>query len=150
MTETSKQDITDKYSWWNHEKNKEFYNFPISVIKEGDFWVATFNDETIKLWGDKLNGCGQGKTKEKAIEKLFLMVRISHDYSEECRCNYQRFVPFRKGDWKHIGGKWFTIFGINVFFRYGKNMKHGWYIPLTKLNISIHNQWKQYKKYRNE
>ncbi len=103
--------------------------------------------DTKTLLGDQLYTCAQAKTKEEAINKMFMMIKFMHDYSEECMYNYQRFVPFRKGDWKHTAGKWFTIFGIHVYFRYGKGMKGGKYIPFTKLNISIHNEWVTYNKY---
>lgn len=79
-----------------------------------------------------------------------MSIRMTHDYSEECRLNYQRFVPFRKGDWKHTGWKWLALFGIHIHFRYGKGMKGGWYLPLTKLNISISNEWIIYQKFKNE
>lgn len=137
----------ERLSWWDYEKNKETFNFPISVIKSGNWWVATCNNETKELLGDRLHVCAQGKTKEEAIKKMFMLIKISHDYSEECRLSYQRFVPFRKGNWKHIGGKWLTIFGIQIYFRCGKGMKGGWYLPFTKLNISISNEWVIYKKY---
>ena len=138
----------ERLSWWNHEKNKETFSFPISVVKDGDCWVATCNDETKKLLGDRLHGCAQGKTKEEAIAEMFMMIRMSHNYSEECRLNYQRWVPFRKGDWKHIGGSWLIIFGIHINFRYGKGMKGGKYIPFTKLNISIYSEWITYRNWK--
>jgi hypothetical protein len=138
----------DRISWWNHEKNKETFSFPISVVNDGEYWIATCNNETEKLLGDKLHACAQGETKDEAISKMFMMIRMTHDYSEECRLNYQRFVPFRKGDWKHTGGKWVVIFGIHIYFRYGKGMKGGAYLPLTKLNVSLLNEWKNYNKFK--
>jgi len=140
----------ERISWWNHEENKDTYPFPISVVKSDEVWVATCNDETKKLLGDRLHGCAQGKTKEEAIQQMFLMIKIAHEFSEECRLKYERWVPFRKGDWKHTGGKWFVIFGIHVYFRYGNGMKGGWYFPLTKLNISVSSKWSIYRKFKNE
>ena len=58
---------------------------------------------------------------------------------------YECMVPFIKGQWKHPGGRWIIIFGLQFYFRYGKNMRHGWYIPGTKLNIIFHNLWKKLK-----
>lgn len=140
----------ERISWWNHEKNKETFSLPISVVNDGEWWVAACNDETKKLLGDRLHGCAQGKTKEEAIDEMFMLIRMAHDYSEECRLNYQRFVPFRKGDWKHTGGKWLIIFGIHIYFRYGKGMKGGAYLPFTKLNVSLSNEWTTYRKFKNE
>lgn len=138
----------DRISWWDHPGNKEYFKLSISVIKSGDYWVATCNDDTKVFLGDKLHGCGQGKTKNEAIRRMFDIIRITHDYSEQCRLNYQRFVPFRCGNWKHIGGKWFIIYGINVYFRYGKGMKGGTYVPFTKLNILISNDWITYSNWK--
>ena len=52
------------------------------------------------------------------------------------------------GNWKHTGGGWFVIFGLHFYFRYGKGMKGGKYIPFTKLNISFHSEWAMYKKWK--
>lgn len=140
----------ERICWWNNPANKENYEFPISVIKSDNCWVATCNDDTKKLLGDRLHAVAQGKTKEEAISKLFVLLRLTHNYSEQCRLNYQRFVPFRKGNWGQVGGTWFTVFGLHVYFRRGKGMKGGFYIPFTKLNISFSNEWKLYSRFKNE
>lgn len=139
----------EKLSWWNHEQNKDFTNFPISIIKDdnGMFTVST-NEDTEKLIGITLHGVCSAKTKEDAIKQMFIIIKLTHDYSEDRRLSYQRWVPFRKGPWGHTGGNWFNIFGINVYFRYGRGMKGGWYIPFTKLNISISSDWKIYRNYK--
>lgn len=138
----------EKLSWWNHPENKENFSLPISITNSDNIWVATLNDETEKYLGKELSGCAQGETKQDAIEKMFMLIRMSHNYSEECRLRYQRWVPFRKGNWKHSGGKWFTIFGISTYFRYGKGMKGGWYVPFTKLNIRISSEWSIYRNWK--
>ena len=137
-----------KVFWWEDPKNKETISFPISIIKSDDVWVASCNNETKKLLGDKVNVCSQGETKEDAIKKFFEGIKYLYDYSEECVLNYQRFVPLRKGNWKHNGGKWLVIFGFHFSFRYGKNMKGGMYVLFSKLNISFVNEWKLYKNYK--
>ena len=142
------QERVKRISWWNHEENKEVFHLPISVVKSDEHcWVATCNDETKKYLGE-LHGCAQGKTKEEAIEQMFVIIKISHNHSEDRRLNYQRWVPFRKGDWKHTAGKWFVVFGIHINFRYGKGMKGGRYLPFTKLNISILNEWLTYTNWK--
>lgn len=128
-------------SWWDHDQNKTTTPFPISIIQDGDQWTACSNGDTDKLIGEKLNCVASGDSKEDAILQLFMMIRITHEYSEKSRLRSEPWVPFRKGDWKQRGGRWFTIFGINFYFRYGKGMKGGKYIPFTKQNISIHSQW---------
>lgn len=140
----------EKISWWNHEENQDFFMLPLSVTESEGCWVACCNEETEKLLGKGLHAVAQGTTKEDAILKMFRLVKMLHEHSEDCRLNYQRWVPFRKGTWKHIGGKWFTVFGLHFYFRHGKNMKRGRYIPFTDLNISTSNEWKIYKNRRNK
>lgn len=147
-TDPKNKEQVKRLSWWNHDKNKTTFPLPISIAQSGDCWVATCNNETELLLGDKLHGVAQGKTKEEAINSMFMIIRLTHEYSEECRLNYQRWVPLRFGNWKHIGGRWFTVFGINVYFRYGKNMKGGKFIPFTSLNISIHSEWATYRNWK--
>lgn len=140
----------ERLSWWNHPENKEIFELPISVISDGKYWCASFNDETKEVFGDILHGCGQGESKDEAIRQMFSIIKFHHDYSELRILNYQRFVPFRKGDWKQTGGTWFVIFGIHFYFRCGNNMKGGRYMPFTKLNISIHSEWSVYKRWKNK
>ncbi len=149
----NKEEI-ERISWWDHEQNKEIASLPIAIIqsqegKEGidGVWIASTNTETEKFLGNGLTGCAQGKTKEEAIKKLFYIIKITHKYSEECRLNYQRWVPFRKGDWSQRGGRWIVIFGIHIYFRWGKQNKHGWFIPFTPLNIIINSEWVTYKNW---
>jgi hypothetical protein len=136
-----------RIAWWTHVENKTNIELPVSIVEETKGWTICGNEETEKLIGD-LAQVASGKTKEEAIANFFLMMRIVHDYEAHCARRYERWVPFIKGDWSSRGGKWFTIFGINVYFRYGKDMQGGWYIPFTKLNISIQNRWKGYEKWR--
>lgn len=138
----------ENYSWWEDSQNKEVFELPISVVKNGDWWVAACNEDTKKLLGDRLHGVSQGRTKQEAIEGVFESIRIIHDYSEDCMLNYQRFVPFRKGSWNRRGGEWFAFFGIHVYLRYGSNMQGGFYIPFTKLNVLITNEWTAYKAFK--
>lgn len=142
----------ERISWWNKAENKQNINFPVSIVEEngGTHFTITFNDETNSLLGKRMSVVAGGKTKEEAIEKFFMLMKMTHEYTEECRLSYQRFVPFRKGDWKHTGGRWFIIFGFQVFFRYGKGMKHGFYIPFTNLNINFSSEWKVYNKFKKE
>jgi predicted RNase H-like HicB family nuclease len=142
----NKEEI-EKYSWWDHPANKETLPLPISVIESDGTWVACFNKDTEKLFGKYLHGVGQGKTKEEAIAEAFYVIRLMYQFEQECRLNYQRWVPFRKGKWGHIGGNWFVVFGIHVYFRYGKGNKGGSYIPFTKLNVRVSSEWTLYRNY---
>ncbi len=143
-------EMVERISWWRDPKNKEFFGLPISVMKDGEHWIASLNEETEKYLGKDLHGIGQAKTKEGAINDMFMMIRISHDYFKTNMLNYERWVPFRKGAWSRCGGKWIAIFGIMVSFRYGDRMQGGWYVPFTKLNIRIVNHWGAYRQYVEE
>lgn len=140
----------ENYNWWDNPKYKEKASIPISLIESDGVWVAASNSETETILGDRLTGCAQGKTKEEAIKKFLEIIKLSHEFSEEHRLNYQRFVPFRKGDWNHTGGHWFVVFGIHVYFRYGKGMRGGRYIPFTKLNVMISSEWALYRNFKKE
>lgn len=114
---------------------------PITLIKinGSDEVLLSFSDKKEYFINESIYGTG--KNVEEA-EKMFLeMAQFNAKFylSEHNKLN--KLAIFMKGPWSHIGGRWFTILGINVNFRYGKNMKHGFYIPFTKLNINITNAW---------
>ena len=140
----------ERLSWWNHPDNKHDFMLPISVINSDGIWVAATNDETKEILGEGLHGVAQGDTKTEAIEEMFTTIRMQYEFEHERRMRYQCWVPFRKGLWNMVGGKWNVIVGFHFYFRYGKNMKGGWYIPLTKLNISISNEWAIYRKFKKQ
>lgn len=140
-TDPENKKEVEEMSWWNHKENKEDYLLPISIIESEGVWVASCNDETKLVLGEKLYGCAQGNTKAEAIENLFKVIRFSHESIVDEAENYKKWAPFRKGNWANKGGTWFAIFGVNIYLRKGKGMKGGYYIPFTKLNISIYNEW---------
>lgn len=127
--------------------NIEFIDFPVDVIyTEEEHWVICSNEETKKLLGSSMNIVVQGDTKEEAIQQFFLHLRMTVDFYKKDANKYRKYAPLIIGDWSHIGGSWFQIFGIHVYFRYGKDMKGGFYIPFTKLNIMISNLHKTKEK----
>ena len=137
----------ESYNWWNNPENRTTVELPIAIVKDLEYWVAaTVEDE--RWLGKELHSCSQGETKEEAIQGLFDLIRFRVQYADECRFSYQRWVPFRYGSWGKIGGNWFAIFGIHVYFRYGKNMQGGWRIPFTKLNVSTHSDWVSYRNWK--
>lgn len=143
--------MNEEKIWSDDPQYEEFFNFPVSVIEsDNGMWVAAFNKKSEEYLGEDISAVAQGKTKEEAIKNLFLDIQLLYHYSEKCRRSYQRFVPIRIGNWKHTGGRWIVIFGINIYFRYGKNMKYGFYIPFTKLNIRINNEWIEYNRFKKE
>jgi hypothetical protein len=138
-----------RISWWEHPENKTTVEIPVSIVSDGKYWCVGTNKDTERLIGE-VPISSKGESREDAVSSFFSILKFHLMFEEQCRLSYQRFVPFRKGPWGHIGGNWFAIFGIHVSFRYGKNMKGGWYIPFTKLNISVHNDWSVYRNWKNK
>lgn len=137
-TDPKNAEQVKKISWWEHEENKTTIELPVSIVEDNGHWIIGGNAETEKLIGPGLSHTASGHTKEEAISKFFLMMKISNEFESERARKYEKWVPFITGDWKQRGGRWFQVFGVHVYFRYGKGMKGGRYIPFTKLNISIH------------
>ena len=133
----------DKLSWWEHPENKTTIELPVSMIWDGKYWSIAGNSETERLFGKGLIQGACGKTKEKAIKEFFTLIKIVFEDYKNSSDKYEKWVPFIKGPWKHIGDQWFQVFGIHVYFRIGKGMQGGWYVPFTKLNISTNNLWRR-------
>lgn len=135
-------------SWWDHPENQTFIKIPIAIIKDEDRYIASLSDDKNQYFGEHVHACVSAKSREEAEEKLLEMARFMVEFYRDRELSYQRWVPFRKGPWKSIGCKWFSIFGFHVYFRYGKGMKGGNYVPFTKLNITFSSDWSVYKKYK--
>jgi hypothetical protein len=128
----------DKFEDWGYKTEPIKISVNAELVIDGDHFLITTTDESEKIFG---NAYGQGKTIEEAEKEFWKMVKFINDYNEERSRELDKWKLFQKGDWKHIGGTWFTVLGINVYFRRGLGMKGGWYVPFTKLNISMHNHW---------
>lgn len=100
--------------------------------------------ETDKLLG-QTNLVITEETLEKAQETYFLLLKLDKDYHLKRSQALDKWKPFQKGPWNLNGGRWLTFFGLHFFFRKGKGMKGGRYIPFTNLNISFYNHWKKSK-----
>jgi hypothetical protein len=122
-------------------KRKEInLTIPVILVQEDEDYCIISTKESEAIIGNSI--VGSGKTFEDAANKFWDMARYINEYHKSRSHDLDRWKPFQKGNWKHTGGSWFTVFGINVYFRRGKNMKGGWYIPFTKMNISITNYWR--------
>ncbi len=117
--------------------------FPVEIIDDGKYINITPTEESKKIIGPMVV-CA--KTREEAEKRFWNMVESEFEYLNNRSNELDLWKPFQKGDWSHIGGTWITIFGINIYFRKGKGMKYGKYIPFTNLNIMINNYWKIWKK----
>ena len=136
-----------RLSWWDHSENRSTIEVPVAVINDGKYWVVSTIDDD-KWLGEYLYACAQGDSKEEAISRLFGLIRFIARHQHKSVLSYQRWVPFIKGPWGKTGGNWFTVFGLHVYFRYGKKMKGGCYVPFTKLNISISSYWTIYSEFK--
>lgn len=102
-----------RISWWEHPENKITIELPVSIIQDGDYWCIGSNRETEELIGENLSSISAtGHTKEEAVARFFWLLKASYSIEQKGRIKYQRWVPFRKGDWGHVGGKWFVVFGL--------------------------------------
>lgn len=121
-----------------------YITLPVKVyVGNGHVCIAT-SDISKSLIGGHI--VVEGKTFQDAETEFWKSVAVTCGYHKERSDLLDLYKPFQKGDWKEIGGTWFCIYGINVYFRYGKKMQHGWYVPFTKLNIMITNYWKSKTK----
>lgn len=145
-TDPANAEEVKRLSWWEHPENKTFLQIPISIIEKDGYCVIAPNKDTEKMCGDFFNGINaSGRSREETLNSFFELIRVSKRWEIDRRLSYERWVPFRR-----MANHWFAIFGITFYFRYGKNMKRGWYIPFTKLNISVTNLWKTYNKWKKE
>lgn len=118
---------------------KTTIGLPVIVLEEDGHWIITTTPESEKITCNAV--CASGKTFPDAEKRFWEMFNIIAKYNEKRSRELDKYKFFQKGDWKHIGGKWFTIIGFHFYLRYGKNMKGGKYIPFTKLNILFLNYW---------
>lgn len=125
------------------EKSKEIsINLPVILREEEGYFVLSTTPESKRILGGHAFVC-QGKNMEDVQKKFWVMVTMMCKYHLKRSNDLDKWKPFQKGNWKSIGGKWIKIFGLHFSFRYGKRgvMKHGRYIPFTKLNIMFSNAW---------
>lgn len=145
------KELAEKLSWWDKPENQTTIELPVAIVFNGEqYTISTFHPNEEKYLGKELHGSASGETKEIAIDRMFHSIRCTNRMWKTMALKHQRWVPLIIGPWKKIGGKWITIFGFHFNFRYGSKMKHGWYIPFTKLNIMFVNKWKTYKMWKNE
>ncbi len=116
------------------EETEAFYVYP--------------NKDTEKILGPHHIGVhGSGKTIQEAEEKFWMLFRWIQEITFEDHQQLPLWKPLQCGPWKHFGGRWFTTFGIQVYFRTATKkskdtMVGGWFVPFTNLNINITNLWK--------
>lgn len=111
------------------------------LIQHEDEFLIFIDGKEEEILGQSL--CASANTIEEAQEKFWQMAKSINQYHADRSNELNKWKLFQKGDWTHIGGTWFTLIVIQIYFRYGKGMKHGRYIPFSKLNISIHNYWRK-------
>jgi hypothetical protein len=112
------------------------------IVKGKESFSICHNDKTDKLIGN-IPIISQGDTLEEAEKEAWNCIKYMYKYHDERSKELDLWKPLQIGPWKDTAGKWFTIYGIHVYFRYGKNMLGGFYIPFTKLNIIINNLWRR-------
>lgn len=114
--------------------------YHVEIHDGKEYHMLFSNDETKKYIDIPI--VVQKNTKEDAIKTAYIVIKSHLDYLEERSKVADKYEWFRLGP-KTKSSIWFMIFGINFYFRYGKGMKNGWYVPFTNLNIMITNHWKK-------
>lgn len=127
-------------------KTKTNAYLPIQMEEVEYGFIATPSEETLKYLPD-IPLVGAGVTKEAAMEDMFFSLNVLFQYHEEKHLAYERMIPLVIGP---KGSRWIMIFGFFISIRYGKQNKGGWFIPFTKVNISIQNRWTQFRSYLKE
>lgn len=125
------------------EENKIInLSIPVKYSFDGEYYGVSTTDESKDKLGAHLHGYGH--SIEEAEEKFWSLLKWINTRDKKRSKELNKYKFFQKGDWSAVGGKWFTILGINFFFRKQKGnfpMEGGWIIPFTKQNIRIHNHW---------
>ena len=135
------------------ENTKPTYiKIPVEYVLDsnGEYLVST-TDESEEIL--EQGHYGTGKTLEEAKEKFLKMVKSMNGFYRIKLQRADRWMLWERGAWGSMGGTWFTILGIHVYFRHGKGvdgkgMYGGFYIPFTDLCVSIHNYWLRPIKYK--
>ena len=114
-------------------------NIPILLIEYEDKYLLSTTSESEKILTTSI--CVEGDTLEKVEEAFQEALQFTNEYHLERSNELNKWKIFQKGNWSQTGGCWFIIYGIKMYFRKGKGMKGGKYIPFTSLNISVYNFW---------
>lgn len=130
--------MKEDYTWFDKPENKGNIDFPVAMVYSPttNTWTVACDEDINPYLPEHLFGYGTGKTKEEAIRNMFANINIVINYHIHKHNYYRKRVPLLMGKY------WIEIFGIHISFKYRKGMMIGTYIPYTKLNISIHNGWK--------
>lgn len=127
-------------------KEYKKHNVPIEIeyieTQNGKFVGVLSKDSPLH---DYYSIVVQANSLEELTQEVYKHMRIMSDFERDQRLKFYRqgiqFGPWGGGS--IIKSWWFCIFGMHFSFRYGKkNMKGGWYVPFTKLNISFTNYWR--------
>lgn len=127
------------------KKQIHMISVPVDMfIDEDGSVVLSSTEETQKLFGSGI--VSHGKTVEEAEKMFWSMVESTTTYNSERSKELDKWKPLQIGPWKTIGGRWFTIFGIQFYFRKKSDlikikMVGGRFIPFTKWNVRVKNLW---------
>lgn len=114
-----------------------------NITEEKEYWCLTPSKDY------DFFGCGivvQGDSYQDAVDQFWNTVASCCEFHKDKSDMYYKTCPLIIGPWSRTGGRWIKSFGVGIYFRYGKGMKGGFYVPFTKLNISFSNAWKYKKK----
>lgn len=134
--------IEDHFDKYGIKYEKDFLKIPVLILREKDQSVSIVSySETDRMLPNSPSG--HGKSLEEATLNFWLSHNIQQEYIENMAKKAYKWVPIRIVPWKQIGGQWLSIYGFRFYFRYGKGMRGGRYVPFTLFNITFSNYWKK-------
>lgn len=119
-------------------------SFPVGYQCDEGHHMVYDTDETKKFLDIPVVVSAESKTE--AIKNYWTIVSVHLSFLNDIYQRHNRWALFYKGSWKERGTHWFSVFGFHFYFRHGKNMRGGAYLPFTKLNVSLTNYWRIPKK----
>ena len=125
------------------EKESIKISIDVDLIHDGRNYIITTNGKSDKYFGAAI--VSTGKTIEEAERKFWIMASFSNEYHVNRSNELDKWKLFQKSDGFQRGVGWVTILGIKFYIRHGRQNKGGWFIPLTDINITIINHWRENK-----
>ena len=130
------------------ENTIHYIKIPVEKTQEENIISLIPSEETYKTFEPYIFFVAKGGTLEEAEKDYFNILNEHIKWLQEEHLKLNCWKPLRLGPWENGMGKWFSVFGMHFYFRIGKGMQGGFYIPFTNLNISFNNNWKTLKKWK--
>lgn len=118
------------------------------MISKDEKYVVMFNGDEFTDLFPKLGIVEQATSLDEAKADFLRTLSFHFKYLQKRQVKADCWIPL---EWNYSGTGlrtfWVKIFGLRFYFRIARKepkfpMKGGWFVPLTRLNISFYNCWK--------